>query len=115
MEDMIGMDPQQEQIGQVIEVLKKYFSTDERFDVALCVKLAEEQEGTQYGPRYKNPELRDLLTNRGRIDGQYFGRTLMNLRDQIKDGWQIKLLKLKTPTKKFVLAGPPHIAPTNRM
>jgi putative DNA primase/helicase len=115
MEDMIGMDPQQEQIGQVIEVLKKYFSTDERFDVALCVKLAEEQEGTQYGPRYKNPELRDLLTNRGRIDGQYFGRTLMNLRDQIKDGWQIKLLKLKTSTKKFVLAGPPHIAPTNRM
>jgi putative DNA primase/helicase len=115
MEEMIGMDPQQEQLGQVIEVLKKHFSTDERFDVALCVKLAEEQEGTQFGPRYKHPELRDLMTNRGRIDGRHLGRTLMNLRDQIKDGWWIKVLPLKISTKQFCLAGLPHIAPTNRM
>jgi putative DNA primase/helicase len=108
MEEMLGMDPEQEKSRNIIGVLKGLLRVmrGNRFDVALCNKLAEEKNPSQSGLIYTYPELRDLMTNRGRIDGQYFGRLLMNMRDQIHNGWKISVVDVKSPTRQFELFGP---------
>ena len=49
----------------------------EHFNAADCERLAEEQQmGAYQRPEYKRTDLRELMTNRGRVDTTYFGRLL---------------------------------------
>jgi len=58
--------------------LRKYRNDlGEKFNAADCERLAEDQQTGQYQrPEYKRTDLRELMTNRGRVDTTYFGRML---------------------------------------
>jgi putative DNA primase/helicase len=78
IEEAIAADPAQERLQRLLDVLKKYRNDiGERFNAAKCGTLAEEQRIGQYQyPEFKRPDLRELMTNHGRVDTTYFGRLL---------------------------------------
>jgi putative DNA primase/helicase len=108
METMRAMDPTREELGRLLDVLKKYASElAGRFTTADCTKLAEEQTSDQYGrPYYRRLDLRELMSKQGKLDGQHFGRTLMRLLNKRKDGWHIELVPSGERTRAWRLVGP---------
>ena len=78
MEEARAQDPEREKLQQLLDVLKKYRNNlGEHFNAADCERLAEEQQmGAYQRPEYKRTDLRELMTNRGRVDTTYFGRLL---------------------------------------
>jgi len=117
------MDPAEEHLERLLEVLKKYRNAtiDDlmllagAFTVADCTKLAEQQESDRLGrPIFKRQDLRDLMTSHGKLDGRFFGRVLMANRDKIKDGWCIKVVPSGRGVRKFRLVAPPDATPATR-
>jgi hypothetical protein len=78
MEEARAADPVREKLQRLLDVLKKYREDlREKFNAADCERLAEDQQIGQYQrPEFKRTDLRELMTNRGRVDTTYFGRLL---------------------------------------
>src|SRR5262249_13198095 len=107
-----AMDPTTEELKQLIDVLRRCFQTN-RFTVADCARLAEEQEYDLGGrARYKRQDLRDAMTIHGRINTKSFGRLIMRHRDRVVDGWSIRVETRRggRESNAYYLDGPPQSA-----
>jgi putative DNA primase/helicase len=111
MEAMRAIDPEQENLQRLLKVLRECLTTTEErraFTVALCEEKANEikSRGEWNQPIYKYPELREVMSLKGQINGRHFGRLLMNVRDKIRDEWCIRLISEKGKSNSYCLLGP---------
>jgi hypothetical protein len=109
MDMMRGMDPKEEELQRLLNTLKKYHDKlMGKFTVADCTKLAEDTTAGSDGRlKYVREDLRELMYQHGKIDGQHFGRLLMRNRDRIREGWQVRIAPSGERTKAYELIGPP--------
>jgi hypothetical protein len=92
MKTMRALDETIEELQKLHAVLRKYFNAGTEFTVADCQEKADEHVMTGSGrSEYKRPDLRDLMTVRGRIDGNAFGSLLRKHRGRINDGWYLRI------------------------
>ena len=112
MEEKQALDETQEEFEKLIAALTKHMSvtTTAKFTVADLTKLADttgtNSRGLQY---YKRQDLRELMTYKGKLDGQHFSKeVLMKHRDKLSDsGWQIKVeTDAGTRVRTFYLLSP---------
>lgn len=106
MEELKALDPKQDELHELLGVLKKYFEADEQFAVADCWQKAEEKEQERHSFRwyYKNQDLRKAMTdNYGKVDQRSFGQKLMRHRDRMCNGWCIQVVTDSTQTRVSVL------------
>jgi putative DNA primase/helicase len=108
MDMMRGMDPKEEELQRLLNTLKKYHNKLKgKFTVADCTELAEETAHRKDGSRFfVHEDLRELMYQHGKIDGQHFGRLLMRNRDRIREGWQVRIAPAGKRTKAYELVGP---------
>jgi hypothetical protein len=111
MEAMRAIDPGEENLQRLLKVLQQCLTKEERrsFTVAVCEDKANEVTGNrdQWGYLiFKYPELRELMSLKGQINGRHFGRLLMNMRDKIRGEWCIRLSDEKGKSNIYYLLGP---------
>jgi putative DNA primase/helicase len=97
MDELRALDPKQEELLEVLEVLKKYFKANAPFTVADCRQRAEETEMRGSPPntrwQHKRQDLREVMADRfGKVNQRVFGRKLMRHRDRICNGWCIEVV-----------------------
>jgi hypothetical protein len=106
IEDARAEDPDREELDITITTLKKYHSVlPKEFTVADCKKLAEETHTTSTGPKFAQPDLRDLMLSRGVIDTQAFGNKLRRYRDRWSGGCRLRFVGNTRGRAKYKLEG----------
>lgn len=93
IESARATDPTLEELRRLISVLRRCFPLGS-FTVGDCERLAEEQEADPVrigGWRFKNRDLRDLMTFHGKINVVSFGHLLRRHRDRVIDGWCVRV------------------------
>jgi hypothetical protein len=106
MEEMQTMDPQEEKLKQLMAALHECKFDDNKFTVAKCNDKINEPTGERgpFGqPIYKHTALRELMSSEGKINLRSFGQWLMQMRDKICDGWQIRVSGTKGPARIYHL------------
>jgi putative DNA primase/helicase len=103
MEDpLAGIDDsriaaEDDNLVQLLEVLKTHLQPDQVFAVADCRTLAEEMwlDAHTGRPVYRRPDLRELMTIRGTINTKSFGRLVARNNNRVRDGWVIRRVSNK--------------------
>jgi putative DNA primase/helicase len=94
VEKLRAMDPHREELRRLIDALKKSRTAlGDSFTVSDCTKLTEQMTTNSFGRTvFDHPELRDLMTLRGKVNGRYFGHLLGRHVGRIIDGASLQLL-----------------------